>query len=68
MRTCKADPPNEERPDGGVNYGKPCVPVLGSYDGQPIASCLYCSRRMADSFAYDLLAENFKPERKVVVQ
>ena len=43
---CKADPPNENKPIGGVNYNQPCVPVIGSYDGQPRSSCKYCGKWM----------------------
>ena len=34
---CHADPTKPE-----PNYGKPCVPSIGSYAGKPRMICLYC--------------------------
>lgn len=52
VRVCKADPPGwhhfpngrKERYPGGVDFGKPCCPVIGLYDGHEIFTCRYCGR------------------------
>lgn len=28
------------------NYGRPCVPVAGKYDGKPCFTCVFCGRTM----------------------
>lgn len=42
---CHADPPRYDYP-GGPNYGKPCSPVAGLYDGKPIMTCRFCGRKL----------------------
>ena len=44
IELCKADPMKP-----GPNYNKPHVPVMGSYDGKPRRSCLYCGRWLEES-------------------